>query len=76
MTETSTITLPDGIEIFGEIKPGYEEILTEEALGFIAGLERKFGPKRLELLERRLRFSSPLRAEFREGPESWPDDRS
>ncbi|MCZ6862623.1 MAG: malate synthase A [Alphaproteobacteria bacterium] len=60
MPETSTITLPDGIEIFGEIKPGYEEILTEEALGFVAGLERKFGPRRLELLERRREIQAKI----------------
>ncbi|MHA1537362.1 MAG: malate synthase A [Alphaproteobacteria bacterium] len=55
-----TITLPEGVEIFGEIKPGYEEILTAEALDFIAGLERKFGPKRLELLTRRREIQAKL----------------
>ncbi len=60
LPETSTIAPPDGIEIFGEIKPGYEEILTVEALGFIAQLERKFGPRRLELLERRREIQARL----------------
>ena len=42
-----------GIEVVGEIKPGYAEILTPPALDFVAALEREFGPQRLALLERR-----------------------
>jgi malate synthase len=39
--------------ITGPIAPGYEQILTPEALDFVVGLERKFGPERRRLLERR-----------------------
>ncbi|AIE58820.1 malate synthase A [Bacillus methanolicus] len=46
-------TQTTGIEIVGSIKPGYEEILTAEALNFIEELERKFGPRRKELLQLR-----------------------
>ena len=60
LPETTTITLPEGVEIFGEIKPGYEEIITTEALEFVAGLERKFGPRRLELPERRREIQARL----------------
>lgn len=45
-----------GIEIKGEMKPGYENVLSDEALDFIAHLHRKFNPKRLKLLaDRELR---------------------
>jgi len=44
---------PAGVEILGPVRPGYAEILTPEALAFIAELERKFGLRRVELLERR-----------------------
>ena len=45
-----------GIEIKGEMKPGYEHVLTDEALDFIAHLHRKFNPTRLKLLaDRELR---------------------
>jgi len=55
MTDTSVMQrgLPAGVEIRGEIKPGYERILTPEALTFVAGLQRKFGPERERLLSRR-----------------------
>jgi malate synthase len=46
-------TQTTGIEIVGSMKPGYEEILTTEALNFIEELERKFGPRRKELLQLR-----------------------
>jgi len=35
-----------GIEITGEMAPGFEEILTAEALHFVASLERRFGAER------------------------------
>ncbi|MEL7233067.1 MAG: malate synthase A, partial [Chloroflexota bacterium] len=45
---------PDGVEITGEIKPGYEEILTAEAVAFITKLERAFGQRRRDLLAQRV----------------------
>ena len=42
-----------GIEITGRITPEYAEILTPEALGFVARLQRAFGGRRAELLARR-----------------------
>ena len=41
---------PKGVEIVGPMKPGYEKILTPEALAFVAKLVRKHGPTRSELL--------------------------
>jgi malate synthase len=46
----STIT---GAELAAELGPRGDEILTEEALAFVAGLQRRFGPRRAELLQAR-----------------------
>lgn len=42
-----------GIKVTGPIRPGYETILTQEALNFVEQLERKFGQQRVELLNKR-----------------------
>lgn len=47
------ITEAKGLQITGTIKPGYEQILTTEALQFIERIERHFGERRKELLEQR-----------------------
>jgi malate synthase len=41
------------IEIRGERVPGIDEVLTPEAVDFVAMLEREFGARRRELLEKR-----------------------
>ncbi|HLO10670.1 MAG TPA: malate synthase A [Pseudoneobacillus sp.] len=46
-------TQATGIEIIGKMKPLYAELLNKEALLFIEKLERKFGGRRLELLQYR-----------------------
>ena len=46
-------TKTGGIEIRSEITPEMAEILTPEALAFVAGLERRFGARARELLEAR-----------------------
>jgi malate synthase len=48
-----TSTFGPGIEILGPITAEYSEILTPEAVAFIARLQRAFGARRLELLARR-----------------------
>ena len=45
--------LPDGISITGRITPEFAQILTAEALDFVAKLHRRFEPRRQELLARR-----------------------
>jgi len=50
---TEAGTTAAGVTLHGELKPGYDEILTPEALEFIADLHRTFGPRRAELLARR-----------------------
>jgi malate synthase len=42
-----------GVEIRGAMKPGYETILTDEALLFLATLHRRFEPTRQSLLRAR-----------------------
>ena len=42
-----------GIEVRGRAVPGLDRILTPEALDFVAGLQRAFGARRLELLAAR-----------------------
>ncbi|HKW52573.1 MAG TPA: malate synthase A [Stellaceae bacterium] len=66
-------TLPKGIAIKGEIRPGYDRILSPEALGFIAELERKFGPKRRRLLARRAELQQKLDQGWR--PDFLPETR-
>ncbi|WHY78084.1 malate synthase A [Neobacillus sp. WH10] len=46
-------TQTTGIEVVGALKAQYEEILTPEALNFIEELEKKFGERRVELLQYR-----------------------
>src|SRR5271168_4459148 len=42
-----------GIAIRGPMKPGFEKVLTPEAIGFAVELEREFGAERRRLLARR-----------------------
>ena len=44
----------EGIEVLGPIGEQYDEILTPEALRFVASLQRTFGARREELLARRV----------------------
>ncbi len=44
---------PDGVEIKGNVTPEFKEILTPEAVSFVATLHRNFEAKRQELLELR-----------------------
>src|SRR5687768_10384064 len=66
-------TKSSAFKIRAEIKPGYERILSAEALAFIADLERRFGARRRELLERR----SEVQAKIESGwlPDFLPQTR-
>ncbi|WP_413304253.1 malate synthase A [Bacillus sp. 1P10SD] len=46
-------TQTTGIEVVGALKAQFDEILTPEVLNFIEALERKFGGRRVELLQYR-----------------------
>ena len=52
----------DNIEIAGEVTPQYTEILTPEALEFIAELEQQFGDRARELLEVRKERQADINA--------------
>jgi malate synthase len=54
--------LPAGIRIAGSRVPGSEEILTPDALEFVAQLQRSFGPVREALLERRVERQAEIDA--------------
>jgi malate synthase len=45
--------MPTGVDVAGSDVPGSEAVLTPDALAFVADLQRRFGPEREELLERR-----------------------
>ncbi len=47
------IQLPEGVEILGQLSPEFAEILTSQALDFIAILQRAFGSRRNKLLQKR-----------------------
>jgi malate synthase len=78
----------DSIELHGKLEPGFEEVLTPDALEFVAELHRRFGGARKALLEARAERRERLRAgatleflddtrEVREGDwrvEPVPDD--
>jgi malate synthase len=55
MAQSLARDLPDGVEITGAIAPGYDEILTPDALSFVAKLHRAFESRRRECLRRRQR---------------------
>ncbi|MAG98460.1 MAG: malate synthase A [Alphaproteobacteria bacterium] len=43
----------EGVELLGVLAPGFDEILSPQAIGLVAMLERRFGDERRRLLERR-----------------------
>jgi malate synthase len=56
------MAIPDGVEITGEAQPRFDEVLSEEALEFLAALHRQFDARRRELLAQRHRRQSELDA--------------
>ena len=66
-------TQTTGIEVVGAMKAQYEEVLTDEALNFIEELERKFGGRRVELLQ----YRSKRQAEINKGtlPDFLPETK-
>ena len=49
-----TQTMPVGVQILGNVTPEYAQILTPEAMTFVADLHRTFNPTRLTLLAARV----------------------
>ncbi|HEV3105750.1 MAG TPA: malate synthase A [Trinickia sp.] len=70
----NTLSLPQGMEITGAIEPGFETILTREALELVAKLHRMFQPRRRELLQARAERTRRLDAGER--PDFLPQTKS
>ncbi|MBI4005463.1 MAG: malate synthase A, partial [Gammaproteobacteria bacterium] len=62
-----------GLEALGLIVPEYQEILTTEALNFVEELERRFGPRRRQLLE--IRKNRQKAFDSGTLPDFWPQTR-
>lgn len=52
----------DGIQILARVSAEHATILTPEAVGFLATLQRRFNARRVQLLERRSTRQSELDA--------------
>ncbi len=62
MDNSTPRDLPPGVEVRGEITPAFAEILSPEALAFVAKLQRHFNDRRLDCLERRQERQAALDA--------------
>lgn len=62
------LDLPEGVSIDGVINPAFEKVLTKEAVAFVADLQRRFNPRREELLaaraERQQRLDAGEKPDF------------
>ncbi len=68
-----SLTLPAGVQITGPINARFEEILTPEALAFVAKLHRAFEPRRQELLKARIERQA--RIDAGEMPDFLPETK-
>jgi malate synthase len=71
---TKTTQLLKGAVIRGAQKPGYDGVLTAEAIAFVADLERKFGPERRRLLARRAEIQRRLDSGWK--PDFLPETKA
>jgi malate synthase len=55
-------TMPSGVEVLASLAEGYDQILSPDAVAFLAELERRFGPTRRALLARRGEVDARLQA--------------
>lgn len=62
-----------GVQITGAYKPDFEKILSPEALAFVVELERRFGPERKKLLQKRIERQARLDAG--EKPDFLPETK-
>ncbi len=60
MNDAAAISTPEGVAILGPIAEGYDSILTEDALAFLAAMERKFGQRRRDLLAYRIEVQAKI----------------
>ena len=68
MSDTPTLALPAGVVVKGALQPGFDQILSTEALAFVADLHRRFNETRKRLLalraERQKRFDAGETPDF------------
>src|SRR5579884_635720 len=74
MTTLGTAVLPAGVEVRGPDVPREGEVLSTEALAFVAMLHRRFNPQREALLARRAERQARLDAG--ELPDFLPETRA
>jgi malate synthase len=67
------LDLPEGVSIDGVVHPGFEKVLTKEAIAFVADLQRRFNTRREELLAARVERQAGLDAG--EKPDFLPETR-
>jgi malate synthase len=71
MTELEIVTTD--IDVLGEVRPEWDAILSDEALGFVAALHKEFNPRCLELLA--AREARKARLDAGELPDFLPETR-
>lgn len=69
-----SLNLPQGMAITADLQPGFDAILTREALELVAQLHRQFEPRRQQLLAARVERTKRLDAGER--PDFLPDTKS
>ena len=70
----TTPRLPQGVRIEAAMEPRFDEILSEEALAFLAELHRRFEPRRRELLAERV--ARQRRIDGGQMPDFLPETRA
>ncbi|HEX7975002.1 MAG TPA: malate synthase A [Anaerolineales bacterium] len=56
------VAFPEGVQVTAPVTPEFAEVLTPQALAFVARLQRELNGRRLELLQRRAERQSALDA--------------
>ena len=69
-----SLNLPAGVRINAPISPRFDEILSHDALAFVAKLHRAFEPRRQELLKKRIERQA--RIDAGEMPDFLPETQS
>src|SRR5665213_3082660 len=72
--QTQSIAAPAGVVVRGPLEPRFAEILTPEALAFVAALQRQFNSQRVALLQARTARQARLSAG--ELPDFLPQTRA
>src|SRR5690606_8635592 len=57
----TTVPTPAGVAVRGALEPRFEEILTQDALAFLADLQRRFDQRRRDLLAARVEADARVR---------------